>query len=93
VLSATSFLIASERSIGAMPQLVQGKSRSTGTKRDACSIVVATSSGVSTRSLATSMAPSKTSLAVQKAKQVDRHLGAFRSLTARTRRLCDRAIV
>src|ERR1700724_2507620 len=62
VLSATSFLIASERSIGAMPQLVQGKSRSTGTKRDACSIVAATSSGVSTRSLATSIAPSKTSL-------------------------------
>jgi hypothetical protein len=32
-LSATSFLIASERSIATMPQLVQGKSRSTGTKR------------------------------------------------------------
>ena len=41
-LSATSFLIASERSIATMPQLVQGKSRSTGTKRDAGSIVAAT---------------------------------------------------
>jgi len=76
VLSATSFLIASKRSIGAMPQLVQGKSCSTGIKRDARSIVAATSSGVSTRSLATSIAPSKHLLAVQKAKQVERHPGA-----------------
>jgi hypothetical protein len=37
--------------------------------------VAATSSGVSTRSLATSIAPSKTSLPFQKAKQVERHLG------------------
>jgi hypothetical protein len=42
-----SLPIASGRSIGAMPQLVHGKSRSEGTKASARSIVAATSSGVS----------------------------------------------
>ncbi len=75
-LSATSLLIASERSIGAMPQLVQGKSRSTGTKRrrplnrrgDLSKCLDALAGDIDSAE--------QDLLAVQKAKQVERHLGA-----------------
>ena len=48
--------------MGARPQLVQGNSRSFGTNCSARPIVSATSSGVSTTSLATSITPTITSL-------------------------------
>ena len=75
-VSAASFPIAGGRPIGAMPQLVHGKSRSAGTKQSARSMVAATSSGVSTRSLATSDRAEQDILSGEQAEQLDRHLGA-----------------
>jgi uncharacterized protein involved in response to NO len=59
--SASSFFLATVRSSGAMPQLGQGSIRSGATYGKTRRIVAATSSGVSTRSVATSIAPNCTS--------------------------------
>ena len=59
---ALSFASAISRFIGAMPQLVQAISRFFGTYLRARPMVAATSAGVSTRSEATSMTPTMTSL-------------------------------
>src|SRR6185503_2655316 len=60
--SARSLAAATSRSIGAMPQLVQGKRCFAGTYFSAVRIVAATSCGVSTLSEATSITPTSTSL-------------------------------
>src|SRR3989441_7985006 len=59
--SASSFFSATSRSIGAMPQLVHGYRCLSRTYFAALAIVAATSCGVSTWSLATSMTPMSTS--------------------------------
>src|SRR5262249_25738876 len=60
--SAASLASAMSRRIGAMPQLVPATMRSFGTYLSASPRVAATSSGVSMASLATSIAPTSTSL-------------------------------
>src|SRR5581483_4948386 len=59
---ARSLAVAISRSMGAMPQFVQGKKRFAGTYFSALRMVPATSCGVSTLSVATSITPTSTSL-------------------------------
>src|SRR5262249_31608203 len=60
--SASSFAPATSRESGTMPQLAHGWIRSGGTCFIAARTVAAASCGVSTRSVATSIAPTSTSL-------------------------------
>ena len=73
VPSARSLPRATARGSGAMPQFVHGRSRAAGTCSSTRRIVAATSSAVSTRWLATSMTPARTSLPPRSRKQLERH--------------------
>ena len=76
--SACSLAKAMSHRIGAMPQLVQGWMRSLRHELHRRSIVAATSSGVSTASLATSMTPTQHVLAFEQREQVHRHARVLR---------------